>query len=185
MVADTLAVSGDWANAVWIWESVVASRPHIAAIWSNLARGYTQLGQNESAMGALKHALQLEPDGPGMRTLEIVLLSRTGHEGKAIQMLNDYYDQDWYDYALLHAGYEVGLKTKNWPLAIRSLELRNQHWPEQAADAFMQLGKIYANPEVADDAKALAAFRAGLQAVPKDQKDNFRQQVPPSYRDKL
>ncbi len=184
-VADNLAASGDWANAVWIWESVAASRPHVAVIWSNLARGYTQLGQNERAMLALKQARQLQADAPGLPALEVILLSRTGHEAQATQMLNGYFDQGQYDYTLVQTGYELGLKTHNWPLAIRSLSLRNQTWPEQAPDAYLRLGKIYADPEVHDDTRALAAFRAGLQAVPPGQKDNFRSQVPEPYRTRL
>jgi len=184
-VADYLATSGDLANAIWIWESVAASRPNVAAIWSNLAIGHAQLGQNELAMKSLQHTQQLQPDAPGMQALEVTLLIRTGHEEKALQLLDEAYNQGRYDYALLKAGYELGLKIQNWPLAIRALELLKKTWPEQAADAFMRLGKIYDNPAVGDKARALAAFRAGFQAAPKDQKDNFRQQVPPSYRDKL
>lgn len=129
-------------------------------------------------MEALKHVQQLQPEAPGTQALEIILLSRSGREAQATQMLTDYFDQGQYDYALVQTGYELGLKTHNWPLAIRALELRNQTWPEQAADAYLRLGKIYAGPQVPDDAKALAAFQAGLQAVPAEQKDNFRSQVP-------
>jgi tetratricopeptide (TPR) repeat protein len=113
------------------------------------------------------------------------LLSRTGRDAQATQAVNDYFDQGRYDYALVQAGYALGLKTHNWPLAIRSLELRNQAWPEQTADGYFRLGLIFADPGLHDDAKALAAFRAGLQAVPPEQKDSFRQQVPAQYRAKL
>ena len=181
-VADALASMGDWANALWIWESVAASRPNIAAIWLAIARAHAHLEQNDQAMVALKRAQELAPDAPGEQVLEIVLLSRTGHEAQATAMLTHYFDQGWYDYDLLQVGYAIGLKAHNWPLAIRALELRNQTWPEQAADAFMRMGQIYADPAVADRAKALAAFRAGLQAVPTEQKDNFRKRVPESYR---
>jgi O-antigen ligase len=181
-VADTLAASGDWRNAIWIWESVATSRPNVAVIWLNIARGYTHLGQNDRAMAFLQRAQKLQDDAPGLRALEIVLLSRTDHAAQAKHMLTGYFDQSWYDLDMVQAGYAVGLETHDWPLAIRSLELRNQHWPEQAADAFMRLGKIYADPEVADDTKALAAFRAGLRAVPADQKQNYRTQVPEAYR---
>lgn len=185
MVADNLAASGDWANAVWIWESMAASRPNVTIIWINIARAYTRMSQYDRATAALKHAQALDPEAPGLRTLEIVLLSRSGREGQATHMLNDYFDQGRFDYGLVQAGYELGLKTHNWPLAIRALVLRNQTWPEQAADAYFRLGKIYADPAVHDDANALAAFRAGLQAVPAEQKDNFRSQVPEGYRIRL
>ena len=144
-----------------------------------------QLGQNERAVDALNHARQLDPDAPGLRALEIILLSRTGQEVQARQKLSDYYDQDRYDYALVQAGYELGLKTQNWQLAIRSLELRKQTWPEQAADAYLHLGIIYATPKVNDDANALAAFRAGLRVVPLAQKNKYLSQVPERYRVQL
>jgi tetratricopeptide (TPR) repeat protein len=185
VVADQLAAQDDWTNAIWIWESMMVSRPHIPGIWSNLARGYTHLGKNSQALQALKHWQQLQPDAPGARALEVLLISRTGHEMQATQILTDYFNQGRYDYDLIQIGYVLGLETKNWPLAIRSLELRNTTWPEQAADGHLRLGKIFSDPRVHDDAKALSEFRAGLQAVPSEQKDNFRNQVPELFRVKL
>ncbi len=185
MVADNLAASGDWVNAVWIWESMAVSRPNITIIWIDIARAYTQMSQYDLATVALQHAQAIDPDAPGLRTLEIVLLSRTGHEAQATNLLTDYFHQGRYDYGLVQAGYELGLKTHNWSLAIRALELCRQTWPDQAADSYLRLGKIYADPAVHDDARALAAFRAGLQAVPPEQKDNFRSQVPEGYRTRL
>lgn len=184
-VADRLADSGDWANAVWIWESIAASRPHVVALWANIVLAHTKLGQYSQAIEALKQLQRLQADTPRVRALEVLVLSRNGNEAQAAQMLTDYFDQGRYEYTLVQIGYALGLKTHNWPLAIRSLELRNQGWPEQAADTYFKLGKIYADPARHDDAKALAAFRAGLQAVPPAQKDKFRSEVPESYRAKL
>lgn len=185
LVADRLAAAGDWENAVWIWETLAASRPYVAVIWANMARGYAQRNNNDRAMDALKHAQQLQPDEPGMNAMQVLLLYRTGHEAQATQTVNDLFDQGRYDYALVQAGYALGLQTHDWPMAIRSLELRNQTWPEQAADGYFRLGAIYADPALHDDAKALAAFRAGMQVVPPEQKDHFRNQVPGRYRSKL
>jgi tetratricopeptide (TPR) repeat protein len=185
MVADHLSDIGDWVDAVWIWESVAASRPHISVIWSNIARGFAQLGEYNKAFEALHKWQRLQPDAPGSLALEVTLLSRTQQEPQAAQLLTSAYNQDRYDLALLHAGYALGLKTKNLPLAIRSLELRNQNWPEQAPDGYFRLGKIYADPALHDDIKALAAFRAGLASVPENQKENFRSQVPMPYRNQL
>lgn len=182
---DQLVQVGDWANAVWVWETLAASRPNIAAIWFNIAVSYRKLGQSTRALDALQHARQLQPDDPQLRTLEVILLGDSGHEAEAVQRLRAYYQQGLYDYALVQAGYELGLKMHDWPLAIRSLELRNQTWPEHAANGHLLLGTLYANPELKDDAKALAAFRSGLQASPPEQQANFRKQVPQSYRAKL
>lgn len=180
-VANNLAASGDWADAVWIWESVAGSRPNIAEIWSNIARGYTQLGQYDRAMGALQEWQRLHPDAPGSTALEVALLNRMGQQAQALQKIMGAYDRGQYDFSLLMTGYAMGLEIHNWPLAIRSLELRNQTWPEQAADGYLRLGKIYADPAVHDEAKALSAFRAGLAAVPANQSGNFTSQVPEQY----
>lgn len=182
IVADQLASRGDWRDAIWIWESIVVSRPYIAAIWSNLAKGYTQTGQYDSAFHALRQWQRLQPDAPGALALKITLLSITGQNALALQEITAAYDQKRFDAALLMSGYAFGLKTRNWPLAIRSLELRIAYWPEQSADGYFRLGKIYADPALHDDAKALTAFRRGWDAVPLEQKENYRNQVPQPYR---
>lgn len=183
--ADHLVASGDWQNAIWIWESMAESRPYVAAIWANIARGYTRLGQHDRALAAFQQVKLIQSNAPGMQALEAYLLSRTGRDAQATQLVNEAFDRGWYDYALVQTGYELGLKTQNWPLAIRSLELRNQTWPEHAADGYFRLGSLYANPTVRDDTKALAAYRAGLRAALPEHKDNFRMQIPREYRDKL
>lgn len=184
-VADILAVSGDWANAVWILESVAASRPNIANVWADVALAYTQLGQSSQAQEALEHLQRLQPDSPMTRRLEVLVLSRTGHQAQAAQMLARYYSQGQYDFDLVQVGYSLGIETHNWSLAIKALELRNQTWPQLAADGYFRLGKIYADSELHDESKALAAFLAGLESVPLEEKDNFRSQVPEYYRSKF
>ena len=181
-LAEPLAAGGDWANAVWILESVVASRPHISALWTGLAMGYSQLGQYDRAQAALVQVQRLKPDAAPTRTLEVILLNRAGHSDQAIDKLNAYFDQGLFDYDMVQTGYAIGYQTGHWPLAIRSQELRIATWPEHAADGYFRLGKIFAEPGVHDDARALAAFRAGLEAVPAEQKDNYRNQVPLPYR---
>ncbi len=182
LVSERLSSAGDWGNAVWILESVAASRPHVVAIWYALAIGYSKLGQHQQALQALHQVQRLKPNDTSTLTLEINLLSNSGHEDEAKQLLTRYYDQRRYDYDMLQAGYAIGLKTHEWALAIRSLELRNLAWPEQAADGYFRLGQMYADPALRDDAKALAAFKAGLAAVSTEQKENYRSQVPTSYR---
>lgn len=184
-VADQLAASGDWANAVWILESLAASRPHLANLWADIVVADLQLGQSRRALDALKQLERLQPDTPRARALEVLVLSRTGHQAQAARMLSDYYKQGRYEYDLVQMGYSLGLETHNWSLAIQALELRNEYWPEQAADGYLRLGKIYTDPEVHDDAKALAAFRAGLQAVAPKEQDNYRKQIPDEYRARL
>ncbi len=185
IVAELLAASGDWRDAVWIWESVAASRPHIANLWASIALAHLQLGQGERAVDALRQLQRLQPDSPRTWGIEVLVLSRTGRAAQAAHMLGNYFRQGRFDYDMVQIGYALGLETRNWPLAILALELRNRAWPAQAADGNFRLGTIYADPQVNDDARALAAFRAGLLAVPPEQKDDFRNQVPQRYRNLL
>ncbi len=64
MVADELARWGDWRNAIWIWESVLSSRPHVVVLMSNIARGYASTGNPQKALEYLERAKQLQPDAP-------------------------------------------------------------------------------------------------------------------------
>ena len=184
IAADHLATYGDWEDAVWIWESVAASRPFIAGIWANLARGYNQLGRDEDAMRATHTALKLQPNAPGMQALEIILLSRRGEDAQATSLLNGYFDRNWVDYALVEAGYAHGLKTRSWPLAIRSLELRKRYWPDQSADVYMRLGKVYADG-VGDTLLAKQMFEAGLAAVPEEHQPGYLAQLPQPFQTAL
>jgi O-antigen ligase len=113
------------------------------------------------------------------------VLSNVGQEAKAADLLRGYFDNRNYDYELVQAGYAVGLKMHDQALAIRALEVRNQTWPEQAADGYFRMGTIYAEATPPSSALALNAFSAGLAAVPAAEKDNFLQQVPAHYRAQL
>lgn len=184
-IAEPLAAGEDWENAVWILESVAKSRPNVVAIWTGLAMGYSQLGRQERAQEAYRQVRRLKPDATSTRTLEVILLGRTGNAEQVERLLTSYFDQGKYDYDMVQAGYAIGYKTQNWSLAIRSLELRNKTWPEQAADGYFRLGKLYADPALQDHAKALAAFKQGLAAVPPEEMESYREQVPKPYRSQI
>jgi len=183
LVAEKLATVGNWKDAVWIWETAVKSRPNEPLLWANIARGYTQLGQYPSALAATQRALEIHTNENSMRVLEVNLLNKLNKDEQAKKLLVNYFTNNDYDFALTQSGYALGLKTHDWPLAIQSLELRNKKWPDKAADGYFRLGSIYI--EMHDDAKALEAFKAGLQTVPTDEKNQFKNQVPEPYRNML
>ena len=185
MVADELARWGDWKNAVWIWESVLGSRPHVVAIMANIARGYSQGGNNPAALEYLKRAQALQPDAPAVRSMEIIFLSRSGQELEAARLTKQYFDRGIYDYDMVNAAYLLGMRTKDWALAIRGLELRNQNWPAQAVDGWIKLANIYASLDVKDEVRALHAFQQAMAAVPAPMKEQLRQQIPQYYRERL
>ena len=184
-VAEPFAAGGDWANAVWILASVAASRPHVYAIWSGLATGYARLGRHDQARQAFVQVQRLKPDAISTLTLELILLASQGRTDKATELINTHFQQGRFDYDMVQSGYALGYQTGNWPLAIRSLTLRMTTWPEHAPDAFFRLGQLYSSPSLHDEAKALAAFRQGLAAVPVAQKGNYLSQVPAKFRSQM
>ncbi len=186
MVADELAKWGDWKNAVWIWESVLSSRPYVVAIISNVARGYAQLGQNEKAMEYLARARQLQPNAASVNSLEIILLSRTGKEPQAYQQAKSLLAAGAYDFDLVNAAYVLAVRARDWPVALKALELRSRGWPAHTVDGWLKIGNIYASDtEVKDEAKALAAYRAALLAATEAEKNAVRARIPPGYLPKL
>ena len=186
MVADELAKWGDWKNAVWIWESVLGSRPYVVAIISNVARGYAQLGQNEKAMEYLARARKLQPNAASVNSLEIILLSRTGKEPQAYQQAKSLLAAGAYDLDLVNAAYVLAVRARDWPVALKALELRSKGWPAQTVDGWLKIGNIYASDtEVKDEAKALAAYRAALLAATEAEKNAVRARIPPAYLPRL
>jgi hypothetical protein len=185
LVAEMLSARGDWVNAVWVLETLTKSRPHVVALWSALATGYSHLGQHPAAMLALQQVKRLKPNALPTVGLEVGLLSRADHDDQATRLLLQHFDQNNFSYDMLEMGYEIGYKTSNWALAIRSLELRNQAWPEQAADGHMRLGKIYAHKDLHNDTQAVVEFQKGMSLVPTNEKDNYRNQVPAEFRQRM
>ena len=185
VVAEQLAASGDAVSAIKILTTVAASRPNVAAIWSGLAINYAHLGQHDNAHQALQQVKRLKPDAIETITLQVTLFSSAGQAVEAAELLNQTFDLGRYDFDLLQTGYAVGIKTHDWPLAIRSLELFNVKWPEHGADTYFRLGSIYATPPMQDDAKALAAFEHGYVWVSGKEQENYRRQLPLRFQSQM
>ena len=186
MAADEMARWGDWKDATWVWESVLASRPYVVALLANVARGYAQMGQIDKAVVLLMRARDVQPDAPSLNSLEVILLSRSGREGEAYYLAKRLVEQGKYDFDLLNGAYVLGGRAQDWPLALRALELRTQGWPQYAVDGHLKSGDIWAAANsVHDEAKALAAYRAALAAAPPEQKDAVRAHIPEPYRSRL
>jgi O-antigen ligase/tetratricopeptide (TPR) repeat protein len=181
IAAEKLSASGDYANAARVLESVVASRPNVAALWYGLAMNYAQSSQHEQANAALQQVQRLKPDAIETVILKVTLLSKAGQDDQAIALVTQMLDAKKFDFEMLQTGYALGLKTRNQELAVRSLLLFDQTWPEHAADTYFRLGSVYANIGPTDDAKALAAFKRGLTAVPEQDKENYIKQLPERF----
>lgn len=183
MVADEFAKWGDWKNAVWIWESVAVSRPYVVAIMSNIARGYAQMGNNEKALEFLARCEKLQPKATSVRSLKVILMSRSGKEAEAAILAKQYLDEGTYDFDLVNATYVLSMRKGDFDTAIKSLEIRNKYWGNLKNDAFLKMGVIYAARK--EDAKALAAFKSAVEETPEPNKEAMRKQIPPAYLARL
>ena len=183
-VADQLASWGDWKNAIPIWQSIVSSRPHVAVVLSNIARGHLQLQDIDSAMVYLAKAKAIQADAPSVRSLEVVLLTQTAQEDKALRLARDYLNSSSADAELVNLSISMGTRAKDWPLVIQALKLRGKGSPALASDSWLRIGLIYLDT-LNDEAQALQAFKAGIAAAPEMYRDRVRARVPMSVRGKV
>lgn len=184
MVADELARWGDWQNAVWVWESVIGSRPYVVAILSNIARGYAQAGQNDKAQEYLRRAKQLQPYAPAVTSLEVILLSRAGREAQALQAVRDSLARGSYDFDLLNAAYALGSRAGDVELARSAMQRRNTEWPEHAIDGWLKLGHLHALGRRADPEQALRAYTEALRMTRAEQRGEVLGQMPLALRER-
>ncbi|MDT8990221.1 O-antigen ligase family protein [Curvibacter sp. APW13] len=182
MISEVLMAHSQWPEAIWILESVVASRPHVPALLEGLALARAQLGDRQGADAALAKLQALRPAQPAIRNTELVVLANTGRDDTARARAQAWLADGLVDVKLLQSIYALGLKTHDWPLALSALRHRNRLWPEQAADGHFRMGMVYADPAVHNRTAAVEAFRQGLDVLPPAQRENYLQQVPASLR---
>lgn len=178
MIADELAKWGDWKNAVWVWESVILSRPYVLAMMTNVARGYSQMGNNEKALEYLARCEKIQPKAVSVRSLKVILMSRSGKEKEAALLAQQYMNEGTVDFDLLSAAYVLGMRKSDFDMAIQGLELRNKDWPASRQDGYLKMAAIYVNQKK-DDVKALEAFKGALAVTPEKDREALRKQIPP------
>ena len=184
MVGDELARWGDWENAILVWDSVLASRPYVVAILSNVGRGYAQLGDANQVRDYLVRARRIQPKAIPVRSLEVLFLSRTGRGELAVRLAKQYMAEGSYDYDMLSTAWLLGLRSGDYELAIQGMELRNEKWPAGRVDGLLKLGNLYAH-QIKDDSKALASYQAALAAASPDIKVAVRNQIPTGFQARL
>jgi tetratricopeptide (TPR) repeat protein len=181
MVADELARWGDWRDAVWIWESVLESRPHVVAIMSNIARGYATLGQMDKALEYLGRAEKIQPHAPSVLSLQVVLYGRTGQRAKALAVARQAIADKIYDYDLVNATFDLAWRAGDYPLAAQAMDLRMTGWPQTRTQGYLQLGNMYASG-AKDRDRALDAFKHALAIAPPAQTEALLADIPAEYR---
>lgn len=184
MVSDEIAKWGDWKNAIWMWESMVASRPYVVAMLANLSRGYMHLDQYDKARSYLERAQAVQPKAPAVWSLQMSYLDGTGHGEQAQQVARRALDLGIEDDDLLRVAYGVALKQQDWALALRVLRLHMTMAPDDAARTWIKIGRVQAEG-LHDDAQALEAFRAALAATPEPNREAMRREIPIPYQHRL
>ena len=139
IVADELARWGDWANATWIWESVLQSRPNVVAILGNAARGHDAMGHRDRSLAYLERAQALQPRASAVRALEVLLLARQGDEAAAMQRARQAMAEGIADQELVNTYFILAWRARDYPLAEQLLRERMQRWPETHARGLVQL----------------------------------------------
>lgn len=163
MVADELARWGDWRNAVWVWESVAASRPHVVVLLTNIARGHIQLGDLDTALAYLIRAKALQPNASTVVSLEVILLSRSGQIPEAAELARKSLDTGTYDLDLLNAAVVLASQVNDEDLALSALTKRNARWPRLAVDGWLKIGHIHASgTKHRNDELAVLAYAEAL-----------------------
>ena len=185
VIALELAGWGDWPNAIWILESVMASRPHVVALIALAGRGYLLTGDEHKALELLNRALQLQPTAPIVRALQADLLIHQSRYPQAAQVIEARMHEGWVDDDLINSAYVLGLRTRRWDLVIRALELRIKSDPKQAATAWMHLGNLYSRADVGNEPSALESYRMALRLTPAYLKDSLWRQIPPALQQQL
>ncbi len=184
MVADELAKWGDWKNAIWVWETVVSSRPYVVAIMSNIARGYASTGNPDKALEYLARAKKVQATAPSVLSLEVVLFSRTGKEAQALVLAKEAMAKEAYDYDLVNAAFILGWRAGDFPTALKAMELRNKDWPASKPQGLVQLGNMYTTA-IQDPAKALASFKEAMALTPEAERKGLLPGIPPQFWPKL
>lgn len=182
LVADELAAWGDWENARWIWASVLASRPHIVALMTNLARANVHLGDLDQAQAYYDRAQALRPDAASLRSVEIMLLLRRGQEQEALQRVRVHLDSGQVEADLIDYAYVLGLRHRDIQLSLDAQQLRRKLWPATQIDSWLKTGMVYAGPDLRDRRRALAAFQAAWDLTPEYLRPQVRGLVPEDYR---
>ena len=184
MVADELAKWGDWKNATWIWESVLSSRPNVVAILTNVARGHLTMGQTAQALVYLERAKKIQPRAAAVRSLEVILLNRSGQDARALTLAREAIADNVYDYDMANAAFVLGWRAGDYELAERAMRIRMNGWPASRAEGYFQLGALY-DTALHDAERALDAFRQSLALATDSERQTLRLRIPPAYAAKL
>ena len=182
MMGDELAKWGNWKDAVWVWESVVGSRPYVVAISTNIARGYAAIGNVPKALEFMEKAKRVQPKAVSLRSLEVILLSRGGREPDALKLARQSMQEGTVDYDLLSSAYVLGIRASDFKFAIEAMEQHNRLRPDLKTDGFLKIANVQFN-FLHDEAKAIENYKLALSSSVNP--TATLAQIPPAFHAKL
>jgi hypothetical protein len=160
IAADEIARWGDWRDAIWVWESVLSSRPYVVAILTNIARGYIAIGQPIRAQEYLQRAEHLQPTARSVRSAEVLFYASVNQDAKALEIGRAALAQGEYDFDILNAMFVIGRRTGDFATAEKAMRLRLQGWDVQRAQGWMQLAEML-DRDMHEPVKAAQAYAQG------------------------
>ncbi len=185
MVADEAAKWGDWENATWIWESVLGSRPYVVALMANVARGYIQIGQPEKALPFIARAKAIQPTAASIWGAELAAYVRANNLPAASKLLNEALEKNVIDQDVINNGIAVALNSKDWPMALRLLEMRKAYMPTLLSDTHIRIAQVLI-VGLANEKDGLPNYNLAMKAMATPQERvNLLASLPPHYVNKL
>ena len=144
MVAEQFERLGDLPNALWVLESLAETRPNVASFRSGLAFTYSRLGQHDAAWRQLTELRRLRPTSIATDEVELVLLVNAKRTNEAKERLIAQFASGRYTLGMVEVGYEIGVRTADWQLAMTCLAQRSARWPQFAQDTALKLRQLHA-----------------------------------------
>jgi O-antigen ligase len=183
-VADELARWGDWADAIWVWDSVLSSRPHIVAILTNVARGYIATGHPREAAAYIERAARIQPDARSVRSAEVLLFASTGQDAQALRIGRDALARGVYDFDLANAVFVIARRNGDYAMAQQAMRLRLAGWELQRVPGWLQLAEML-DRDMGKFAEAANAYEHALALLPVQRRAGVWAQIPPPLRGRI
>lgn len=183
MVGDNMAGWGDWPNAIWVWESVLGSRPYIMAIMANVAKGSFVIRDYDRSRYWVERMKALKPNSVTAMSLEVALLDHSGQRAQAIARARELLAQGLVDPDLAMNTYLMARDVQDVELAVAALKWRTRLSPQEASQNHYKAGMLY--DQVGQPEQALAEFRLSIQTVPSQVQAQVKGLIPAKYHPKL
>ena len=180
---------GDPANALWLAELALQSRPHVAAIKCNVARAHTKLGRfDESARWLNK----IERTRPKVPCLVIARMEHDFERGRfrevltrgraAVAGIGPTTDPRNARY-LVDTTYRAAIRVPDVDAAIELLVLRADRWPDLKAGSWLLIGQLLAtNSGAKVSEQAVIAFKNALHFASTPERAQIMARIPPPYQ---